>query len=191
MAASISDETRASISPFVDVVQHAGLAQRVFEALDRVALAPPDLDLFTRAVAAVVVVAGVGGRAVGLRLDQGRALAALARSSASRVTRQQATTSLPSTITPGMLYAFAFRARSATALCFESGTEMAYSLFSQMKITGNLWIAGPVQPLVEIALAGGPVAEVGDGDVARAANLGRQGRAGGVRESASRSRWRW
>src|SRR5439155_14093075 len=57
------------------LVEQTALRQHPREARDGVSLALPELDLLARAVAAVVVVAGVRRGAVGLGLEQRGALA--------------------------------------------------------------------------------------------------------------------
>src|SRR5207244_11559699 len=68
-----------------------------------------------------------------------------ARAAASRVAWYTASTSLPSTCTPGKPYASAFRQIGAT-VCADTGTEIAHWLFWQKKITGAWKTAAKLQP---------------------------------------------
>src|SRR5207247_5724665 len=61
-------------------------------------------------------------------------------------TRKHARTSLPSTTNPGIPYPSARLATSATAICLDCGTLIAYSLFSQMNTTGRRWIEAMFRP---------------------------------------------
>src|ERR671933_1268379 len=71
---------------------------------------------------------------------------ARARATASRVASKTASTSPPSTRTPGMPYPTALSASVSAAVCAESGVEIAHWLLLQKRISGARITAAKLAP---------------------------------------------
>src|ERR1051325_8682378 len=100
---------------------------------------------------------------------------ARARSTANLVASYTASTSFPSTVTPGTPYAFAFSARSLTANCFSGGVEYAQRLYSAITTRGTRCTAAKLRPSWKVPVDVAPSPIVADPPPPFAAQLEGQG----------------
>ena len=163
------------------LAEGVGLEEARAEAVDRV-VARPLLDLGARAVAAVVVARGVGDEAVGLRLDQLRAVAAaqLLDAPAHLLVDGEDVVAVDGrgldVVAAGALGDVA----DGHLLLAGLGDGVAVVLAEEDH--GQLVDGGEVERLVKVALGGGALAEVDDGDLVQPSQLRGVGDAGGVRQ---------
>ncbi len=102
-----------------------------------------------------------------------------ARARASRVAARTASTSFPSTCTPGIPYPWPRWAMEACD-CTRTGSEMAHWLFWQKKTDRHDVAGGEAEGLCDVPLARGTVTEVGQGRRGGTVERDPEGVAGGV-----------
>ena len=161
--------------------ERAGLEEARAEAVDRV-VARPLLDLGARAVAAVVVARGVGDEAVGLGLDQLRAVAAarLLHAPAHLLVDGEDVVAVDGR--GGDVVAAGALGDVADGHLLLAGLGDRVAVVLAEEDHGQLVDGGEVHGLVEVALRGGALAEVDDRDLVQPSQFRGVGDAGGVRQ---------
>ena len=159
--------------------QESLLDEVLLEPLERVLL-PPRLDLLGHAVGAVVIVGGVGQVAVGLALDEARpfTLAGPVDRGVHRGVDVERVVAVDDHPQAAVLVGVLGDVLHRRLLDQRHGDGVAVVLAHRHQ--RQVVDAGEVHRLVEVALAGGAVAEVTDDDRVLTPHPGGQGDAGGV-----------